>query len=39
MSSGLAAGAQVVGPVISVFWHNGAYGEGAEWQVLEHPPR
>jgi periplasmic divalent cation tolerance protein len=34
VSAGLAAGAQVVGPVISVFWHNEAYGEGEEWQVL-----
>ncbi|MFJ8862095.1 divalent-cation tolerance protein CutA [Streptomyces sp. NPDC102451] len=30
----LAAGAQVVGPVISVFWHLGEYGTGEEWQVL-----
>ena len=32
--SGLAAGAQIVGPVVSVFWHAGEYGEGEEWQVL-----
>jgi periplasmic divalent cation tolerance protein len=30
----LAAGAQVVGPVVSVFWHAGEYSEGEEWQVL-----
>jgi periplasmic divalent cation tolerance protein len=34
VSAGLAAGAQIVGPVISVFWHNDTYGEGEEWQVL-----
>jgi periplasmic divalent cation tolerance protein len=32
--NGLAAGAQIVGPVVSVFWHAGEYGEGEEWQVL-----
>lgn len=30
----LAAGAQVVGPVVSVFWHLGEYGTGEEWQLL-----
>ncbi|MGH3439033.1 MAG: divalent-cation tolerance protein CutA [Sciscionella sp.] len=30
----LAAGAQLSGPVISVFWHHGEYGTGEEWQVL-----
>lgn len=30
----LAAGAQVIGPVTSVFWHNGEYGTGEEWQLL-----
>ncbi|MFI7085553.1 divalent-cation tolerance protein CutA [Streptomyces anulatus] len=30
----LAAGAQIVGPVVSVFWHLGQYGTGEEWQVL-----
>ncbi|MFJ2230355.1 MULTISPECIES: divalent-cation tolerance protein CutA [Streptomyces] len=30
----LAAGAQVIGPVTSVFWHLGAYGTGVEWQLL-----
>jgi periplasmic divalent cation tolerance protein len=29
----LAASAQVIGPVTSVFWHQGSYGEGEEWQV------
>lgn len=23
-----------MGPVVSVFWHEGQYGEGEEWQVL-----
>jgi periplasmic divalent cation tolerance protein len=31
--AGLAASAQVYGPVASVFWHLGEYGEGEEWQV------
>ncbi|WP_107498949.1 divalent-cation tolerance protein CutA [Actinacidiphila yeochonensis] len=30
----LAAGAQVVGPVLSVFWHRGEFGTGEEWQLL-----
>ncbi|MFI6343991.1 divalent-cation tolerance protein CutA [Streptomyces sp. NPDC050560] len=30
----LAAGAQIVGPVTSVFWHQGEFGEGEEWQLL-----
>lgn len=30
----LAASAQVYGPVASVFWHQGNYGAGEEWQVL-----
>jgi periplasmic divalent cation tolerance protein len=30
----LAASAQVVGPVISVFWHEGELGTGEEWQIL-----
>ncbi|MEU8757947.1 divalent-cation tolerance protein CutA [Streptomyces sp. NPDC048659] len=30
----LAAGAQVIGPVTSVFWHLGEYGTGEEWQLL-----
>jgi periplasmic divalent cation tolerance protein len=30
----LAAGAQIVGPVESAFWHEGSFGTGQEWQVL-----
>ncbi|MEC4016651.1 divalent-cation tolerance protein CutA [Streptomyces sp. H27-D2] len=30
----LAAGVQVVGPVASLFWHLGEFGEGEEWQVI-----
>ncbi|MDT9681469.1 divalent-cation tolerance protein CutA [Streptomyces sp. TRM76323] len=30
----LAAGAQVIGPVTSVFWHLGEYGTGKEYKVL-----
>jgi periplasmic divalent cation tolerance protein len=30
----LAAGAQIIGPVVSVFWHQGAFGTGEEWQLL-----
>ncbi|MEU0241549.1 divalent-cation tolerance protein CutA [Nocardiopsis sp. NPDC006198] len=30
----LAAGAQIVGPVTSVFWHLGEFGTGQEWQLL-----
>ncbi|MFI7553541.1 divalent-cation tolerance protein CutA [Micromonospora sediminimaris] len=30
----LAAGGQVVGPVESVFWHEGSFGTGQEWQVV-----
>ncbi|KOX25596.1 MULTISPECIES: divalent-cation tolerance protein CutA [unclassified Streptomyces] len=30
----LAAGAQIIGPVTSVYWHLGEYGTGEEWQVL-----
>jgi periplasmic divalent cation tolerance protein len=30
----LAAGAQVVGPVVSVFRHRGEFGIGEEWQLL-----
>jgi periplasmic divalent cation tolerance protein len=29
----LAAGAEVVGPVVSMFWHQGSYGEGEEWHA------
>ncbi|WP_045740828.1 divalent-cation tolerance protein CutA [Actinoplanes rectilineatus] len=34
VKSRLAAGAQVVGPVKSVFWHAGESGEGVEWQLI-----
>ncbi len=30
----LAAGAQIIGPVVSVFWHLGEFGTGEEWQLL-----
>lgn len=30
----LAAGAQIIGPVTSAFWHDGAFGTGEEWQLL-----
>lgn len=30
----LAAGAQIVGPVTSAFWHLGEFGTGEEWQLL-----
>ncbi|MFI2432000.1 divalent-cation tolerance protein CutA [Streptomyces sp. NPDC018693] len=30
----LAAGAQIIGPVISAFWHDGEFGTGEEWQLL-----
>lgn len=30
----LAAGAQIMGPVLSVFWHLGEFGRGEEWQVI-----
>lgn len=30
----LAATAQVQGPVVSVFWHLGNFGEGDEWVVV-----
>ncbi|MFZ3498384.1 divalent-cation tolerance protein CutA [Streptomyces sp. 5.8] len=29
-----AAGAQVIGPVFSAFWHEGEFGTGEEWQLL-----
>ncbi|MFJ1645403.1 divalent-cation tolerance protein CutA [Streptomyces sp. NPDC088258] len=34
----LAAGAQIIGPVTSVFWHNGEFGTGEEWQLLMKTP-
>lgn len=30
----LAAGGQVVGPLTSVFWHQGEFGTGEEWQAI-----
>ncbi|WP_198533271.1 divalent-cation tolerance protein CutA [Streptomyces sp. AcH 505] len=30
----LAAGAQIIGPVTSVFWHAGEFGTGEEWHLL-----
>lgn len=30
----LAAGAQIVGPVTSAFWHAGEFGTGEEYQLL-----
>lgn len=30
----LAAGAQIIGPVTSAFWHDGAFSTGEEWQLL-----
>jgi periplasmic divalent cation tolerance protein len=33
VEAGLAAGAQVTGPVVSYFWHLGQLGEGEEYQV------
>ncbi|MEW2636075.1 divalent cation tolerance protein CutA [Streptomyces sp. NPDC048389] len=30
----LAAGAQIIGPVTSVFWHLGEFGTGEKWQLL-----
>ena len=29
----LAAGAEVTGPLVSVFWHSGELGEGEEWRL------
>ena len=34
VSERLAAGAQIIGPVISAFWHDGQFGTGEEWQLL-----
>ncbi|MCX4636615.1 divalent-cation tolerance protein CutA [Streptomyces platensis] len=34
VSARLAAGAQIVGPVGSVFWHQGEFGPGEEWQLV-----
>jgi periplasmic divalent cation tolerance protein len=30
----LAAGAQITGPVKSVFWHLGEFGTGEEWRLV-----
>jgi periplasmic divalent cation tolerance protein len=30
----LSAGAQIIGPVVSAFWHLGEFGTGEEWQLL-----
>lgn len=30
----LSADAQIVGPVISAYWHLGEFGTGEEWQLL-----
>ncbi|MEV0521831.1 divalent-cation tolerance protein CutA [Streptomyces sp. NPDC050439] len=30
----LAAGAQIIGPVTSAFWHDGEFGTGEEYQLL-----
>lgn len=30
----LAAGAQIAGPVTSVFWHLGEFGTGEEWRLV-----
>ncbi|USX51233.1 divalent-cation tolerance protein CutA [Lentzea sp. HUAS12] len=29
-----AASAQIVGPITSVYWHQGELGEGQEWQAV-----
>ncbi|MEU9412438.1 divalent-cation tolerance protein CutA [Streptomyces sp. NPDC048281] len=34
VSRRLAAGAQIIGPVMSAFWHNGEFGTGEEWKLL-----
>ncbi|MEU6381080.1 divalent-cation tolerance protein CutA [Streptomyces sp. NPDC046909] len=30
----LAAGAQIIDPITSAFWHDGEFGTGEEWQLL-----
>jgi periplasmic divalent cation tolerance protein len=30
----LAASAQVLGPAVSIFWHQGSLGEGPEWLIV-----
>lgn len=34
VSARLAASAQVIGPILSIFWHLGELGDGQEWQVV-----
>jgi periplasmic divalent cation tolerance protein len=34
VTSRLAAGAQIIGPVTSVFWHLGEFGSGEEWRLV-----
>ncbi|MBO3743276.1 divalent-cation tolerance protein CutA [Actinoplanes flavus] len=34
VESRLAAGAQIIGPVISAFWHLGEFGTGEEWRLV-----
>ncbi len=34
VSARLAAGAQIIGPALSAFWHEGKFGTGEEWQLL-----
>jgi periplasmic divalent cation tolerance protein len=33
VAAGLAPGGQVSGPIASVFWHQGEFGQGDEWKV------
>ncbi|MFF3568092.1 divalent-cation tolerance protein CutA [Nocardia jiangxiensis] len=33
VSERLAAGAEITGPAVSVFWHHGELDEGREWRV------
>jgi periplasmic divalent cation tolerance protein len=34
VESRLAAGAQIIGPVASAFWHLGEFGTGEEWRLV-----
>ncbi|MFF7216060.1 divalent-cation tolerance protein CutA [Streptomyces sp. NPDC008238] len=34
VSERLAAGAQIIGPVTSAFWHADAFGTGEEWKLV-----
>jgi len=34
VQAGLAASAQIHGPAISVFWHEGVFGSSEEWLLL-----